>query len=62
MKTPKQEVLLLLSKMPEEFTIEEFLFYIYVLQKMREGIPKTKSDENPAYEEAEEKIKNWLNE
>ncbi len=60
MKTAKDEVRELLDQMPEEATLEDIQYHLYVRQKVRKGLEA--ADQGPviSQEEVEKRMARWL--
>lgn len=60
MQTAKQEVGNLLKRLPDNCTLEDVQYHLYVLQKIEKGIKDT--DEGRVYtqEEVEKMMSRWL--
>lgn len=60
MQTVKQEVSDLLNRLPDDCTLEDVQYHLYVLQKIERGLKD--ADEGRVYtqEEAEKKMARWL--
>ncbi len=59
--TSKQQVELLLNKLPENCSLEEIQYHLYVLDKVRRGLEDAHS--NPlSQDEVEKRLGQWLSE
>ncbi len=60
MQTTKQEVSDLLNRLPDDCTLEDVQYHLYVLQKIERGLKDV--DEGRVYtqEEVEKKMSKWL--
>lgn len=60
MKTTKEKIALLLSKLPDDSPVEDIQYHIYVIEKIRQGLEIAKKEENFKQEEAEGILSKWL--
>jgi hypothetical protein len=57
--TAKDEVRSLLQKLPEDCTLEDVQYHLYVLGKIRKGIERAESEGTLSQEEAEHRLAQW---
>ncbi|HEY3971546.1 MAG TPA: hypothetical protein VGM18_00995 [Candidatus Sulfotelmatobacter sp.] len=62
MSTAKQDVELLLNKLPDNSSIEDIQYHLYVLDKVRRGLEDTKVNGTLSQEEVELRLSKWLTE
>jgi hypothetical protein len=62
MGSAKQQVKLLLHKLPENCSLEDIQYHLYVLDKVRRGIEDTAVRGSISQEEAEKRLGKWLTE
>ena len=62
MTTPKQQVASLLNKLPENCSLEDIQYHLYVLDKVRSGIEDARQQGVVAEEEVEKRLSQWLTE
>ena len=62
MGSAKQQVELLLHKLPEDCSLEDIQYHLYVLDKVRRGIEDTVVRGWISQEEAEKRLGKWLTE
>jgi hypothetical protein len=62
MSTAKQEVELLLSKLPDDCSLEDIQYHLYVLEKVRNGLEAADKQGTIPQEEAEGRLSRWLTE
>ncbi len=55
----KHEVTSLLEKLPEDCTIEDVQYHLYVVEKIRQGIDRAEKEGTLSQEEAEKKLGAW---
>lgn len=60
MKTVKQEISLLLNKLPDDCSVEEVQYHIYVLEKVRQALAVADRDRTLSQDEAENLLSKWL--
>ena len=60
MSTAKQDVQLLLSKLPEDCSLEDIQYHLYVLEKVRSGLKDEKEKGTIPQEEVEARLRRWL--
>lgn len=57
----KGEVIKLIEELPEDATMEDILYKLYVRAKIEEGINELNEGQGIPHNEAMEKISKWLN-
>ena len=62
MSTTKQEVESLLSKLPDDCSLEDIQYHLYVIEKMRNGLEAADSQGTVSQEEVEGRFGKWLTE
>jgi predicted transcriptional regulator len=60
--TAKEEVRTLLEKLPDNCSIEDIQYHLYVLDKVRRGLEDAESGRAFSQEEAEARLGKWLTE
>ena len=55
----KSEVSQLLNKLPDNCTIEDVQYHLYVIEKIRKGIESAESNGELDQEEVEKRLKKW---
>lgn len=60
MKTVKQEISLLLKNLPDDCSLEEVQYHIYVLEKVRQALDVADCDRTLSQDEAENLLSKWL--
>ena len=60
MKTAKEEVRELLENLPEDASLEDIQYHIYVRQKIQKGLEEADEGKLISQEEAERRIARWL--
>ena len=59
MNTAKEEVSELLSKLPEDCTLEDVQYHLYVVEKIHKGISRLETEGSMSQEEVERKFSKW---
>ncbi len=62
MKNLKQEVKTLLERLPEDCTIEDVQYHLYVLEKIQRGIDRAEKEGAISHEDAKKRLDKWLTE
>ena len=60
MATAKEEVESLLNKLPDDCSLEDIQYHLYVIEKVRNGLDVADSQGAISQEEAEERLGKWL--
>lgn len=60
MQTIKQEVSNLLNRLPDDCTLEDVQYHLYVLQKIERGLKDVEGGRIYTQEEVEQKMSKWL--
>ena len=60
MKTGKEEVLELLEQVPEDASLEDIQYHIYVHQKIQKSLDAASEGKVIAQEEVERRMARWL--
>jgi len=55
----KEEVAQLLERLPEDCSLEDIQYHLYVLDKIRRGLEDAEHDRTLSQEEAEERLSRW---
>lgn len=62
MNTAKQDVELLLNKLPDNCTVEDIQYHLYVIDKIRRGLEDARVNGTLSPEEVESRLSKWLTE
>lgn len=62
MSTAKQDVELLLDKLPDDCSVEDIQYHLYVLDKVRRGLDDARVNGTLSQEEVESRLSKWLTE
>lgn len=60
MSTTKREVSNLLNRLPDDCTLEDVQYHLYVLQKIERGLKDAKEGRVYTQEEVEQMMSKWL--
>ena len=60
MKTAKEEVRDLLEKLPDDASLDDIQYHIYVCRKIQKGLDAADRGEVISQEEAERRMARWL--
>jgi len=60
MQTAKEEVIDLLNQLPDDSTLEEIQYHLYVHQKIQRGLQDVDQGKVQTQEEVENRMKKWL--
>jgi hypothetical protein len=62
MGTAKHDVELLLNKLPDDCSVEDIQYHLYVLHKTRRGLEDAQANGTLSQEEVEIRLSKWLTE
>jgi hypothetical protein len=62
MSTAKQEVEALLDKLPDDCSLEDIQYHLYVIEKIRHGLEVADAQGTLTQEESEGRLSKWLTE
>jgi hypothetical protein len=62
MSTGKHDVEMLLNRLPENCSVEDIQYHLYVLDKVKRGLEDARSNGTLSDEEVESRLKKWLTE
>ncbi len=60
MQKAKDEVLEILEQLPEDVTLEEIQYRLYVRQKIRRGLDDVQEERIFSHEQIEARMKKWI--
>ncbi len=60
MSTAKDEVEELLKKLPDDCTLEDVQYHIYVLEKIRRGEERAEKEGTLTQDEVEKRLRKWI--
>ncbi len=59
MNTTKDEIQSLLQKLPDDCTLEDVQYHLYVIEKIRKGIERAEKEGAVSQEEVERRLAQW---
>ena len=59
METAKREVESLLKRLPDDCTLEDIQYHLYVVEKIRRGIELADTEGTLPHEEVERRLNKW---
>jgi predicted CopG family antitoxin len=62
MSTAKEEVQELLRKLPDDCSLEDVQYHLYVIEKIRNGLEVARAQGTISQEEVERRLSKWLTE
>lgn len=62
MNTAKQEVRSLLEKLPDDCSIEDVQYHLYVIEKIHRGIERAEDEGTLSQQEIEKRLRTWTSE
>lgn len=62
MNTAKDEIQALLGRLPDNCSLEEIQYHLYVIEKVRRGIDRAESDGTLSQEDVERRLSRWTSE
>lgn len=60
MSVVRDEVNSLLDRLPEDASIEDVQYHLYVIEKVRKGLEAAQDEETITQEQAEERLGKWI--
>lgn len=60
MSSPKIEVALMLSALPEDSSLEDIQYHLYVLEKVKRGLGRAEIEGAMSNEDAKARLAKWL--
>lgn len=60
LQTAKQEVASLLQRLPEESSLEDVQYHLYVIEKVRRGLTRADAEGAFTQTQAETQLNKWL--
>jgi hypothetical protein len=60
MQTAKQEVASLLERLPEDSSLEDVQYHLYVIEKIRRGLERAEAEGVISHVQAEDRLGKWL--
>jgi hypothetical protein len=60
MKTAKQDTQLLLDELPDDCSLEDIQYHLYVLEKIRRGEERAEAEGTIPHDEVKRRLAKWL--
>ena len=60
MNSPKAEVASMLEALPEDASLEDIQYHLYVLEKLKRGLGRADAESAIAHEDAKARLGKWL--
>jgi len=60
MQTAKKDAQELLNNLPDDSTLDDIQYHLYVLEKIRRGQDGIRNGRHCTHEEAKERLRRWL--
>jgi hypothetical protein len=60
MNTAKEEVQSLLGRLPEDCSLEDIQYHLYVIEKVQQGLEAADAQGSVSQEEVEHRLGKWL--
>lgn len=62
MSTAKNEVQLLLDKLPDDCTFEDIQYHLFVVEKVHRGVDRAKKEGEISQQDVEKRLSKWTTE
>lgn len=62
MQIAKQQVASMLQKLPEDCSLEDIQYHLYVIEKIKNGVARAEAEGAVAQQEAEKQLAKWIRE
>ena len=60
MNSPKAEVASMLKALPEDASLEDNQYHLYVLEKVKRGLGRAETEGAMSHEDAKARLEKWL--
>lgn len=60
MSTAKSEVASMLETLPDDASLEDIQYHLYVLEKVKRGVERAESEGTLSHSEAKQRLGKWL--
>ena len=60
MNTAKAEVASMLENLPDDSSLEDIQYHLYVLEKVKRGVERAESEGTLSHSEAKQRLGKWL--
>ncbi len=62
MQIAKQQVASMLQKLPEDCSLEDIQYHLYVIEKIKNGVARAEAEGAVSQQDAEKKLAKWIRE
>lgn len=62
MQIAKQQVVTMLQKLPEDCSLEDIQYHLYVIEKIKNGVIRAEAEGVISQRDAEKKLAKWIRE
>lgn len=62
MQVAKREVEALLQKLPDDCSLEDIQYHLYVIEKIKNGVARAEAEGSISQEEVESRLGKWVRE
>jgi len=62
MEIAKQQVASMLQKLPEDCSLEDIQYHLYVIEKIKNGVDRAESEGAASQQDAEKRLAKWIRE
>lgn len=62
MQIAKQQVTSMLQKLPDDCSLEDIQYHLYVIEKIKNGVERAESEGVVSQQDAEEHLAKWIRE
>lgn len=62
MQIAKQQVASMLQSLPEDCSLEDIQYHLYVIEKIKNGVARAETEGAVAQQDAEQRLAKWIRE
>ena len=62
MEIAKQQVASMLQKLPEDCSLKDIQYHLYVIEKIKNGVDRAESEGAASQQDAEKRLAKWIHE
>lgn len=62
MQVAKQQVASMLQKLPDDCSLEDIQYHLYVIEKIKNGVARTETEGAVSQQDAEARLAKWIRE
>ncbi len=62
MQIAKQQVASMLQKLPEDCSLEDIQYHLYVIEKIKNGVARAEAEGAVSQQDVEKKLAKWIRE